>query len=43
MYANYANGLDPKAIRWSPWTFEVKVNSLCFININELLLGCDQI
>lgn len=43
MYANYSNGFDPKAIRWCPWTFDVKVNTLCFININELLLGCDQI
>jgi hypothetical protein len=43
MYGNYANGLDPKNIRWSPWVFDVKVNALCFIDINELLLGCDQV
>lgn len=43
MYANYANGFDPKNIRWCPWTFDTKVNSLCLFNINELLLGCDQI
>jgi hypothetical protein len=43
LYSNYANGFDPKAIRWCPWTFDTKVNSLCLFNINELLLGCDQI
>lgn len=43
MYANYANGFDPKNIRWAPWTFDVKVNSLALINVSELLLGCDQI
>lgn len=43
LYANYANGFDPKAIRWCPWTFDAKVNTLCLININELILGCDQV
>lgn len=43
MYANYANGFDPKKIRWCPWTFDVKVNSLALINISELILGCDQV
>lgn len=43
LYANYANGFDPKNIRWCPWSFDVNVNSLCLININELLLGCDQV
>src|SRR5678815_779858 len=28
LYANYANGLDPKNIRWCPWSFDTKVNSL---------------
>lgn len=43
LYGNYANGLDPKSIRWSPWTFDTKVNTLALINVNELLLGCDQV
>ena len=42
MHAEYANGFDPKNIRWWPWSFDAKVNSICLININELLLGCDQ-
>lgn len=43
LYANYMNGFDPKNIRWCPWTFQTFVNTLCLININELILGCDQV
>ncbi len=43
LYADYSNGFDPKSIRWAPWTFAVKVNTLALINISELLLGCDQV
>lgn len=43
MFADYRNGFDPKAIRWAPWTFDVKVNTIALINISELLLGCDQV
>jgi hypothetical protein len=43
LHGNYANGLDPKKIRWCPWTFDVKVNTICLVNINELILGCDQV
>jgi hypothetical protein len=43
LMGNYANGLDPKKIRWSPWTFQVSVNTLALVNVNELLLGCDQV
>lgn len=43
LYGQYSNGFDPKNIRWSPWTFDVKVNSLALINISDLILGCDQV
>jgi len=43
LYANYANGFDPKNIRWGPWSFLIKVNTLALINISELLLGCDMV
>lgn len=43
LHGNYANGLDPKNVRWSPWSFDTNVNTVALININELLLGCDQI
>jgi hypothetical protein len=43
MYGNYTNGFDPKNIRWCPWTFLVYVNSVALVNVNELILGCDQV
>lgn len=43
LLGDYQNGFDPKNIRWMPWTFEVYVNSLALINVNELLFGCDQV
>lgn len=43
LFGDYANGFDPKKVRWAPWTFATKVNSLALINVNELLLGCDQV
>lgn len=43
LHGDYKNGLDPKKIRWTPWSFDTNVNTLALINVNELLLGCDQI
>lgn len=43
LHGNYGNGFDPKKIRWAPWTFDTKVNTLALVNVNELLLGCDQV
>ena len=42
-FADYKNGFDPKAIRWCPWTFDVKINTMALINVSELLLGADQV
>lgn len=43
LYGNYLNGLDPKSIRWAPWSLAPFVNTLCLINVNDLLFGCDQV
>lgn len=43
LFGDYGNGFDPKKIRWAPWTFDANVNSIALININELLIGCDQV
>lgn len=43
LLGDYQNGFDPSKIRWMPWNFAVYVNSLALINVNELLLGCDQV
>lgn len=38
---NYSNGLNPKSIRWGPWRFEVKINTIALVNINDLILGAE--
>ena len=48
LYGNYANGFDPKNIRWCPWTFDagpiqIYVNTLALVNVNQLVFGFDQV
>jgi hypothetical protein len=43
MYSDYKNGFDPKNIKWTPWTFQFFVNSICLINVSDLILGVDQV
>jgi hypothetical protein len=42
LVGNYANGLDPKGIRWVPWKFDVKVNTVALVNINDLIIGAES-
>ncbi len=41
LLGNYANGFDPKNIRWVPWRFDFPVNSVALVNIDELVIGGD--
>jgi hypothetical protein len=41
--ANYANGMDPKKIRWWPWSYKMKVNTIAIFNIDEIILGSDLV
>ncbi len=43
LYGSYKNGFDPQNFFWCPYEFDVKVNTICLINISELILGCDQV
>ncbi len=38
---NYANGFDPKKIRWAPWSYLMGVNTIAIANIDEIILGAD--
>jgi hypothetical protein len=38
---NYANGFDPKKIRWSPWSYLMGVNTVAIHNVDEIILGAD--
>lgn len=43
LYADYSNGLDPKKVRWSPWSFNAFVNSIALTDINTLVFAMDQV
>lgn len=36
---DYSQGLDAKNIRWEPWRFLVKVNSIAIWNIDTIIIG----
>lgn len=39
LIGDYANGMDPKNIRWCPWTFDVNITTAGLYNTDTLLLG----
>lgn len=41
--ANYANGMDPKKIRWAPWSFDVNVTTIALIESNKLIVGSSKL
>jgi len=38
---DYSDGLDPQNIRWTPWTFDFKVNTVALVNINDLIIASE--
>lgn len=38
---NYANGMDPKKMRWSPLNYKMGVNTVAVVNIKEIIIGSD--
>jgi hypothetical protein len=41
LVGNYINGMDPKRIKWSIWTFQPGVNTVAIFNIDEVIIGAD--
>lgn len=41
LIGNYANGMDPKNIRWHPHSFDQVVNCVAIVNIDEIIVGMD--
>lgn len=39
---DYNIGLDPKAIRWSPYRADIQFNTIALININTLIIGAEK-
>lgn len=43
MVGDYTNGLDPKSIKWWPWSFIFYVNTIAIITIDDFIIGADQV
>lgn len=41
LVANYMKGMDPKNIRWTKWTFNVNMNTIAIVGIDEIIFGAD--
>jgi hypothetical protein len=42
LIGDYGNGLDPKKIRWTIWTFDIQVNTIALVNTDDLIIGAEQ-
>lgn len=38
----YNNGLDPKSIRWTPWSFHVDATTIALVETNKLIVGAEN-
>ena len=41
LMGDYANGLNAKQIRWTPWSFLMKITCVAVVNIDEVIIGAD--
>jgi hypothetical protein len=39
LVGDYSNGMDPKNLKWEPWQFMVKVNTIAIWNIDTIIIG----
>jgi hypothetical protein len=42
LVGQYQNGMDPKNIRWTPISFFTIVNAIGIVNIDEIIIGCEN-
>jgi len=38
----YSNGLNPKDIKWTPWTFNIQTTTIALIATDTLVIGAEQ-
>lgn len=43
LHGNYSNGMDPKKIRWAPWSWIMGINTIAIWQIDEIILGSDLV
>lgn len=41
LVGDYVKGLSPKSIRWVPWKFDVKVNTIALVNVDDIIIGAE--
>jgi len=39
LVADWNNGMDPKNVRWYPWSLNIPVNCLAIVNIDQIIIG----
>lgn len=42
LYGEYSNGLTPKDIKWTPWSFNIECSTIALIETNILAIGSEQ-
>lgn len=42
LMGDYKNGLDPKNIRWTPWSFDIETTTITLIDTNTVIIGSEQ-
>ena len=42
LFADYANGLDAKSIRWARWVFNAKMSCITLIDTDKVILGASE-
>lgn len=43
LYGQYQNGLTPKTIKWSPWSFDIETTTIALIDTDTLVIGSEQL
>ena len=41
LVGNYSIGMDPRKIKWAPWSFFMGINTIAVVNIDEIIVGAD--
>ena len=42
LVGDYKNGMDAKNIRWTIWRYDVTINTIALVNINDLIIGAES-
>lgn len=41
MVGNFQMGMDPKKIKWMPWSFIMGVNTVAIVGVDDIIIGSD--